>query len=303
MLDVLTYFLFFTFSYLLTRFHVLPKETSEVVNKIIIYVALPALILVTIPKLSPSELPWQAFLVPWIILITVLTLIFVFRRTLALSRVEASLVVLLGAFGNTSFLGIPFVSALIGSEGLPIAIVYDQMGSFLALSSLGVVLLAMIEGAKPDAKETIKKVIKFPPFISLCIAIAIPGELPSIIIPLLDHLASLLLPLALISVASQFTIVVKKQHVKIVSLTLTLKLLIGPLLALGLCFIFSWRGVLASTLILEAAMGPMISAGILAMASLPNRDQQNAVVAILGWGLIISFASVSMWNYVIKTIF
>lgn len=303
MLEVFLYFVLFVFACLLTRVEILPAETALVLNKVIIYIALPALILVTIPRLSVNNLPWQAIMVPWVILITIAAIMFSIRTLIGLNRSETALIVLMGAFGNTSFLGIPMVSALIGEEGLPVAIVYDQMGSFLALSSIGVVLLAIISASTPNYAEIFSKIIKFPPFISLCLAIVIPWEISGPPLILLERLASLLLPLAILSVASQFSIVVEKRHLKIVVPTLTLKLLVSPALALVLCLAFAWHGVLGQTLVVEAAMGPMISAGILAMTAMANPQNQKVVVAILGWGLIFSFLTVLAWYSLIRLIF
>jgi malate permease and related proteins len=43
---------------------------------------------------------------------------------------------------NTSFLGFPAVEALLGADHLPAAVVYDQLGSFLALATYGAVVAA-----------------------------------------------------------------------------------------------------------------------------------------------------------------
>jgi malate permease and related proteins len=73
------------------------------------------------------------------------------------------------ALGNTSFLGYPLTRALIGEHALPYAVVYDQFGAFLILSTFGLWVLARyggnvpFESRQPTAKDMLLRVVKFPP--------------------------------------------------------------------------------------------------------------------------------------------
>ena len=64
--------------------------------------------------------------------------------------------------------------------------------------------------------------------------------------------------------------------------------ILTPLMALGVVYMFSWEGTVANISILQAAMGPMITAGeVASMAGLAPRLSS----AIVGYGTIISFLS------------
>jgi predicted permease len=45
--------------------------------------------------------------------------------------------------GNTSFLGFPIIEALYGQEGMKTAILVDQPGTFVVLSTLGIIVATM----------------------------------------------------------------------------------------------------------------------------------------------------------------
>ena len=119
-----------------------PAETPVVLNTFVMYVALPALVLQKIPALHFS---WDLLipaLVPWLLLLVVSALILLLGRALGWTRdiIIAMLIVL--PLGNTSFLGFPMIEALFGSDWLPYAMIYDQVGSFIALATWSTILAA-----------------------------------------------------------------------------------------------------------------------------------------------------------------
>src|SRR5690606_10353459 len=57
--------------------------------------------------------------------------------------------------GNTSYIGYPMVEALLGAQALPYAVVYDQFGTFVMLSTLGLVVLARYGGDDPPTARMI----------------------------------------------------------------------------------------------------------------------------------------------------
>src|SRR3546814_6428673 len=72
-------------------------------------------------------------------------------RWLHLARDKHAVLLLTVVLGNTSFLGYPLVRALLGESALPYAVVYDQFGAFMLLSTFGLYVLARYGG---DRKST-----------------------------------------------------------------------------------------------------------------------------------------------------
>lgn len=77
-----------------------------------------------------------------------------------------------------------------------------------------------------------------------------------------------------------------KDELKPFGVALCVKLLIAPLIAVVLCYLFSWDTLAAKVSILEAAMAPMITAA--AMASMAGLAPRLSSV-IVGYGVIFSF--------------
>jgi predicted permease len=58
------------------------------------------------------------------------------------------LLILTAGLGNTSFLGFPIIEALYGQEGMKTAILVDQPGTFVVLSTLELSATMYSKGAK-----------------------------------------------------------------------------------------------------------------------------------------------------------
>lgn len=98
-------------------------------------------------------------------------------RLLKWDRATTGCFLLLIALGNTSFLGLPIVQAFFGDTGIPFALLYDQLGSFLALAIYGSFILAVYgrQGGKQNPASIVKKIFMFPPFIALILAFLLRG--------------------------------------------------------------------------------------------------------------------------------
>jgi predicted permease len=214
-----------------------PDETGNTLNLFVIYISLPALVLLKIPELVFSKSLLIPTLMPWGMLFFSSALVWILSRLLKWDRATTGCLLLLIPLGNTSFLGIPMVRAFFGDQAIPYALIYDQLGSFLALATYGSLILAFYGTAesKPTIGSVIKKVISFPPFIALVFAFAIRGiPYPSIAVDLLRILASTLVPLVMIAVGFQLRLQLNRKLTSQLSIGLSIKLIIAPLAAGGI---------------------------------------------------------------------
>jgi predicted permease len=79
-----------------------------------------------------------------------------------------------------------------------------------------------------------------------------------------------------------------KEEIKPFLTALGVKMIASPIIAFGVVFVFGWDALAADVAILEAAMGPMITAGALAtMVGLAPRLSAS----IVGYGTLITFGS------------
>lgn len=270
-----------------------PRETSQVLNLFVIHISLPALVLLKVPQLHFSlELLTPVFM-PWIMLTVAALLVLVAARIFRWSRETIGALLLLVPLGNTSFLGIPMVRAFLGEAGIPAAILYDQFGSFLALSTYGTLVLALYGSSdRPTPTLVLKKIVTFPPFLALLAALALHGlSFPGPALALLNSLAATLVPLVMIAVGYQLTLRLRPELLLPMFIGLAIKLVISPLIALLGCRLIGLENLAVQVAILEAGMPPMVSAGALAiMAGLAP----ELTAALVGVGILFSFLTLPL---------
>jgi predicted permease len=275
-----------------------PKETAQVLNLFVIYVSLPALILLKVPTLTFSRDVLAPVIMPWAMLVVSAGIILVLARFSRWSREITGSLLLLVPLGNTSFLGIPMVRAFFDEAGIPYAVLYDQLGSFLALATYGTVVLALYGNdrstERPQIRLIIEKVVTFPPFLTLILALALQGlTLPAPAVALFNSLAATLVPVVMIAVGYQLTPRLRPEVLQPLLIGLSIKLLVAPLLALFFCKALGIdiASLAVRVAILEAGMPPMVSAGALAiMAGLAP----EFTAAMIGVGILLSFLTLPL---------
>ncbi|MDX8378238.1 MAG: AEC family transporter [Mariprofundales bacterium] len=266
-------------------------ETGNVLNLFVIYISLPALVLLKIPELVFSQQILIPTFMPWIMLLFSCAIILILARLLKWNRPTTGCLLLLIPLGNTSFIGIPMVQAFFGEDAIPYALLYDQLGSFLALATYGSLILALYgtEGNKPTIESVVKKVVSFPPFIALVLAFMLKAfPYPPIAVNLLEILAATLVPLVMIAVGFQLTLRLNREVTSQLCIGLSIKLVIAPLTALFLCKIAGLEGEAVQVSIFEAGMPSMVSAGALAILA---KLSPALTAALVGIGIVLSFAT------------
>ncbi len=275
----------------LRRVSAFPESTGYVLNMFVIYVSLPALVLARIPALQVSADLWVPVVAPWVMLglswALVLSLAMLFRWERGL--VGGLLMVV--PLGNTSFVGIPVVSAFFGDEAVPYALLYDQFGTFFALAVYGAFVLSVYgEGAaRPTLGSIAGKVATFPPFLALVAGFALKGwTYPPMMAQALDAIAASLVPVVMVAVGFQLRVSIPRSHVSALGAALALKLMVVPLIALGLATVLGLAGEPTRVSVFQAAMPPMITAGALAMGA---GLAPETMAAVVGLGLLLSLGT------------
>ncbi|MFH2123224.1 MAG: AEC family transporter [Pseudomonadota bacterium] len=277
----------------LRRLPQFPKETAQVLNLFVIYVSLPALILLKVPELTFSRDILSPVIMPWVMLVVSAVIILLAARLYHWPQGMTGALLLLVPLGNTSFLGIPIVRAFFGEAGIPYAVLYDQLGSFLALATYGTVILALYgSGDRPRLALIVKKVITFPPFLALVLAMICRNIVfPAPVISLLNSLAATLVPVVMIAVGYQLTPRLHPGMLSPLLIGLSVKLVAAPLLALAICRLLGIDTLAVRVAIFEAGMPPMVSAGALAiMAGLAP----ELTAAMVGVGILLSFLTLPL---------
>lgn len=286
---------------LLHRSRRMPENTPAVLNGFIIHVSLPALTLLYIHDLKFTGDIGLMAAMAWLLFGLAAGFFWLAGRWLSLSRGTVGALMLTGGLGNTSFFGLPMIEAYYGQEGIASGIIVDQLGSFLVLSTLGIIVAGLYSSGRPAAGEIARRVVLFPPFIALVISLAlIPVEYAPWFTALLKRLGDTLAPLALLSVGFQLRLGHLAGNGRNLALGLGFKLLLAPLLIYLLYVpLLGAHGHAIRVTLFDAAMPPMITAAIIASEHDLDPELATLMVAV---GLVISFVTLSGWWWVLQAV-
>jgi len=267
----------------------LPTSSAATLNGFIIHVSLPAITLLHIHKLKLDPTLIYAALMPWLLFAAAILFFWGVGKFLRLDKPSIGVLILVGGLGNTSFVGLPMIEAYYGKEFLPVGLIVDQFGSFLVLSTLGIAVATYSSAGAVSARLMLRKILFFPPFQALVIAFLLrPVLYPEWLIVVLQRLGDTLTPLALASVGFQLHFAGIGGELKALTTGLLYKLLL-----------LGGSGATLQVTIFEAAMAPMISAGIIANDHGLNPRLTNLMIGI---GIPLSFLTLALWHWLLRGI-
>lgn len=291
---VLPFFILMLLGLVLQYLEIFPAETDKSLNLYVIYIALPALILQQVPKLDFTGSILAPIIMPWLVVVVSGLLVLLFCKAMKWSAEITGCLLLMVPLGNTSFLGVPMVERFFGSSGIPYAILYDQFGSFLALSSYGTVIIALYgSGARPGILAIVKRLVLFPPFIALIAALYLHGTpLPGWLHTLLGLTAKSMLPVVMVAIGFQMKLLLPKDDLLPLAAGLSLRLLVTPIIFLAACKVLNLTGPAIKVSLLETAMPPMVTAGALASIAGLKPELSSAMAA---YGILAAFFTLPLF--------
>jgi predicted permease len=261
-------------------------------------VVLPALALLYIPSIQPSwnllipiSAAWFTFLLSWAI--------FGFLgKKLNWGKNVTGCLIIVSGLANTSFLGFPVIESLYGKEGLAIALLIDQGGSFLLVSSLSILVGSLYGDHSESLRKVPIKILKFPPF-GFLIGTLIMGILniptPEKIIPLLQLIGKTMPPMALLVIGLRFSVDLQSITSRFFWYGIIYRLIFAPAMVWLVYSLFLERNSLEfKVTVLESGMAPMITGSIIAIQF---GLQPKLATLLSGLGMPISAISIAIWYY------
>jgi len=279
---------------LLQRHRRLPESFALSLNTYVIYVALPALILFEIPHLQLDSRALLPIIFAWAMMCCSGLFVWIFAKRAGWSRSVTGVLMLTVPLGNTGFVGIPLVEALLGSEAVPYAILYDQFGTFIALNTLGSFIAAYYSGNSLSWKSLVRTIVTFPPFIALILAlILLPLQFSGGFSAVLQKISSTLVPVVMVAVGLQWRLRLEREMISPLLVGLVATLFLTPLLAWTMLQLLGIHNLAAQVVVLEAAMPAMISAGVLAVN---YQLAPRLASSLVGYSLLLSLLTVWAWR-------
>lgn len=278
-----------------------PDKAYLSLNSFIIYAALPALVLEKIPAIPLTGGVLMPVLMPWLLFIVAIVFFAWLGHLLGWSRRTVGCLTITCGLGNTSFVGIPVLQMLWGEPGVQIAILADQPGSFAALATLGIGTASYYAAGKSSFKEIVLRVFRFPPFIAFLFALLLKfagWSIPGLFSYTLDSLGQMVVPLALVSVGMQLNPTWPGKQWTLMAWGLGYKLFMAPAIILLLYIgLLRNHSLMSYGSVMEAAMGPMITAAIIAT----NFGLKPELVGrMVGFGIPLSFLTLPLWYFLLR---
>ncbi|MBD9537504.1 AEC family transporter [Stenotrophomonas sp. ATCM1_4] len=275
-----------------------PDNAADTLNRVVLYLCLPAAVLTYVPRLQLDLSLAGIIATPWLLMLLSVGLVSLATRLFGFERQVHAVLLLCVALCNSSFIGYPMVRALLGDHALPYAVVYDQFGTFVLLSTFGLYVLARYSGdAPPTAGEILLRILRFPPLWALLFAVTLmPAEPPSWVASALKSLADAMLPLVMLAVGLTIQLRLSRAELAPLAVGLLLKLLVLPAVALPLSLAFGLRGEMLQVNVLETAMPTMITAAALAIS---HRLAPRLAAAMVGYGIVLSLVTLPAWVWVL----
>ncbi|MGZ5264790.1 MAG: AEC family transporter [Kaistella sp.] len=296
MSNLILLFLCLFLGFFLRKTKLFPENGHLALNAFVINISLSALSLYYIPKITLSFEVIFPVAVAWLNIFLAIAFFAVLGRRFNWSKAVIGALIMCAGFGNTSFVGIPVIQSLFGENGLKTVMLVDQPGSFVALSTVGIVVANSYSGTKSSVLEILKKIIRFPPFIAFSVAVIFnifSLQIPTVLDEVFSKLGATTVPLALVSVGSQLKWQQPGEYSRPLFWGLFFKLILFPAFIFVLYFIIlKQRGETVEIAFLEAAMAPMITAAIIAST---HRLEPKLCNLMVGVGIPLSFLTLAFW--------
>ena len=279
---------------LLRHYQRLPENAHQALNGFVFNISLPALVLTQVHGIAYQPEFTLAVAMPWLLFALGCAFFWCVSKLFQLDERTTGALMLAGGLANTSFVGLPMIEAFYGRDYLAIGILIDQLGTYLVLSTLGILIAAWYNHEEISVRNISRQVVTFPPLVALVLAMALwRVPFPDWLDDVLHRLGATLVPLALVSVGMQLHLEAFKGNMRALCAGLGYKLVLGPAAIAGLYLMaLDAEGQIIRVTVFEAAMGPQIGGAIVAAQHGLN---PTLVSLMVGLGITLSFITLPLW--------
>ena len=257
------------------------REFAGPAGRWVVTVALPALILARLPELELGRDAAVPVATAWVTIIAGASVVWAVSRRAGWPPHVTGALLMVVPLGNTSFLGLPVVEAVLGRDHLPAALAFDQVGTFLALATYGTWVSGRLGSGGTGPRAMVRRLLAFPPFLALMGSLLLRIiDVPDAANEVLVLLGRTVAPVAMVSLGLRFVPRLRVAHPSAVVLGITVKMLLLPaLVAVAAVVIGDPTATAWMASIVEASMPPMVTAGVIGVAAGFDEDLTTNLVA------------------------
>lgn len=288
----------FLLGWLVKTIRPIPIQVTAWADKYVLQIALPAVIIAKISKVTFNADVVLPIAVAWSVMFTSILAVLVTSRILKWNRSLTGALLLVGVLGNTSFLGLGMVESLLGADHLASAIAYDQVGTFVGLALWGSFVASTYGAGESGWRPVLKRLSRFGPFLALLASLVFRAvHLPDDVYSVLNVFGKTVAPVAMCALGLRFTLNVSRSVQMPAMFGLISKMVVLPTIVYIVAVLIGSPQDLAwSTSILQAAAPPMVTAGVVAVGAGLSAE---LVAFMVGVGTLVSFVSLPLLSLVL----
>jgi len=256
---------------------------KDLVIKFLINAAVPCLIVSnTFEHMKSDDLQGvgMLLLVALASMAATLTLSLAVAKLLKIPRERFGGFVVMGAFSNALFVGLPMCEILFNKTGNSYVILFHTVNAMLFWTIGNYLIHRSGKGSSYSIKSSIKSLLS-PPLVCLFISIVLllfNVKMPDILLTLTNKMGASVTPLALLYTGFvMYETGIKNIRIdKGMSVVLIMRLIIAPLITIGLCLLTGITGVQRGVFIIESAM-PVMTQSVVVSAYAGADEKYNAL--------------------------
>ena len=245
----------------------LKEEDVETLNNIVINISLPCMIFNALYTADVSLLPRLSILTVYMLITSLIVgvLTYLLLKSFGWDKRKIWSMVIVVVLGNTGFLGYPITQGIFGNEGM-IRAVFCDISTSIIFVTLSFILILIFDG---EIRVALKKIITFLPLWSIVLGILLnifSVPITSLGSTVVSYLAGATIPLIMISLGLSLNLEGLKNHFKEVGLASIIRLVIYPLIALGVLSLLNITGFEHTIGFIEATMSSAMIGLVLAIS-------------------------------------
>lgn len=286
--------LIFVLGFILKVFGVLKQDHGDVFMRVVFYLSLPALVILSLTRIELSkELAWLP-LISFSIIMIQGGVSYLSGKLMKLDRKTHGVLMVGTMIMNIGF-ALPFVIAAYGDEGLALLSIFDFSNAALAFTL--VYYIACRYGEDDNSPRLlVKKFVASPPVWALIAGVLLNitnTPIPAVPANLLQILGDLTIPLIMITLGVFFNIRLIKPMP--VFAGILIRMVLGFMLGLGFCYLLNLDGLIR-VIVLIGASAPVGFNSII-FASMEKLDKEYAA-SMVSFGIIAGLILIPLIIYV-----
>lgn len=293
----------------------LPRSVPMALGRFLFWIGVPLSIMAFLRQADLSASVWAAPIVAWVAILLGAGMAWLWIRVLDWRQRRAAATgsprserlidgklqasptqgsfLLATMVGNTGYLGYPVALAVVGSQYFGWAVFYDTLGSTLGAYGLGVVLAAHFGRSAVNQSQILLALVRNPALWSFWIGLCLrPVAFPHPVESGLRGIAWTVVALSLLLLGMRLSQLTSWQNLQQATVSLSIKMLLVPLL-IGLSLPwFGIRGLPQLAIVLQMAMPPAFATLVIAEAYDLDRE---LTVTTLALGSVLLLLLLPFW--------